>query len=367
MTESALDTLPNFRRKHLIRSLIAYWILGLCNNYGYVVMLTAANDIISQYEEPEESSKIRDNCKYMSTGAILLADILPSLIIKLAAPFIPFVIHFRVAVCVLLAASGYLSVAFSKTIFVSILGVVLTAICSGLGEVTYLQYCSFYKKSVISAWSSGTGGAGVIGALSYSLLQSIGMQTALLIMLIIPTLTAISFWIILPAPSEHDIAAALEIQKKVNEDEIKQPKETFFRKLKLIPALLKYIIPLGLVYLFEYFINQGTFEIIQIPNSSVSVDSQYRWLQVTYQVGVFISRSSVNLIHIKQIWIMAVLQGMNVIIFTTEAIYYYIPNFYIIVALVLWEGLLGGLAYVNTYYRIANEVSSVEENKMSSC
>lgn len=28
------------------RDLIAFWVLGLCNNYGYVVMLTAAVDII---------------------------------------------------------------------------------------------------------------------------------------------------------------------------------------------------------------------------------------------------------------------------------------------------------------------------------
>lgn len=33
-------------KNHRIRCLVAYWIIGLCNNYGYVVMLTAANDII---------------------------------------------------------------------------------------------------------------------------------------------------------------------------------------------------------------------------------------------------------------------------------------------------------------------------------
>ncbi|KAJ8887675.1 hypothetical protein PR048_013893 [Dryococelus australis] len=29
------------------RDLLAYWLLGLCNNYGYVVMLSAAHDILS--------------------------------------------------------------------------------------------------------------------------------------------------------------------------------------------------------------------------------------------------------------------------------------------------------------------------------
>lgn len=31
------------------RDLTAYWILGLCNNYGYVVMLSAAHDIIERF------------------------------------------------------------------------------------------------------------------------------------------------------------------------------------------------------------------------------------------------------------------------------------------------------------------------------
>ncbi|XP_025832347.1 battenin-like [Agrilus planipennis] len=75
------------------RPLVAYWLLGLCNNYGYVVMLTAANDILSE-ESEEPSNNSTDNpereCNYMSTGAILLADILPSLLIKITAPFLPF-------------------------------------------------------------------------------------------------------------------------------------------------------------------------------------------------------------------------------------------------------------------------------------
>lgn len=29
------------------RNLIAYWLLGLCNNYAYIIMLSAAHDILS--------------------------------------------------------------------------------------------------------------------------------------------------------------------------------------------------------------------------------------------------------------------------------------------------------------------------------
>jgi hypothetical protein len=47
-----------------------------------------------------------------------------------------------------------------------------------------------------------------------------------------------------------------------------------------------------------------------------------------------------------------------VIFFTFEAVYLFVPSIWIIFAGVLWEGLLGGAAYVNTFYRISVEVSS---------
>lgn len=39
------------------RDLTAYWILGLCNNYGYVVMLSAAHDIIGRFSDDGVSEK----------------------------------------------------------------------------------------------------------------------------------------------------------------------------------------------------------------------------------------------------------------------------------------------------------------------
>jgi CLN3 protein len=34
-------------RRSKWKDLVSFWIFGLCNNYGYVVMLTAAEDIIN--------------------------------------------------------------------------------------------------------------------------------------------------------------------------------------------------------------------------------------------------------------------------------------------------------------------------------
>ncbi|CAG9760031.1 unnamed protein product [Ceutorhynchus assimilis] len=113
-------------------------------------------------------------------------------------------------------------------------------------------------------------------------------------MLNIPTITSLPFLISLPKPltpqdSTEEEAGQLDDQVKL-ENEM-----SLRRKYYLIPGLMKYMIPFGLIYLFKYFINQGTFELIKFPDTSIAVESQYRWMQVTYQVRVFISPSSVSI------------------------------------------------------------------------
>lgn len=55
-----------------------------------------------------------------------------------------------------------------------------------------VAYC-YNFRNVVSTWSSGTGAAGVIGALSYTLLERLGFRTALLIMLAVPILMAAAY------------------------------------------------------------------------------------------------------------------------------------------------------------------------------
>uniref|UniRef100_A0A915NIA7 Battenin n=1 Tax=Meloidogyne floridensis TaxID=298350 RepID=A0A915NIA7_9BILA len=201
------------KRENNVRDLIAFWIFGLANNLAYVIMLSAADDIIkSQHtHNPQHNNEtnISNQCienignprceKYMSTGAVLLADILPAMVIKYTMPFfmnrIPF--GFRHLLVCLLQASSYLVVAFSPNIQISLFGVVLAALGSGLGEICYLALSSHYSKSTIASWSSGTGGAGIAGALAYAILTEpkffdMSPRNALLVMLIVPIIFAIT-------------------------------------------------------------------------------------------------------------------------------------------------------------------------------
>ncbi|MEE6526516.1 hypothetical protein FKM82_027199, partial [Ascaphus truei] len=44
------------------------------------------------------------------------------------------------------------------------------------------------------------------------------------------------------------------------------------------------------------------------PNISMSHSEQYRWYQMLYQAGVFVSRSSLRCLRIRKIWLLSVLQ-----------------------------------------------------------
>ena len=154
-----------------------------------------------------------------------------------------------------------MSVADSQ--WVTILGVILTSMSSGLGEATIISHSHRYGREGITAWSSGTGGAGIIGASSYAGLRTLmSTEAALLVMLIVPIAEAASFWLIMVEPYDTSSVAkyALESQEEI----IKVPTKNVREKFALLPRLIKYIVPLGFVYLFEYFINQGLVSIFHI-------------------------------------------------------------------------------------------------------
>lgn len=91
----------------------------------------------------------------------------------------------------------------------------------------------------------------------------------------------------------------------------------------------------------------------------MSISDQYRWYQSLYQIGVFFSRSGGSCFTLKHLWILPVLQFANVALLLTQVLYHYMPENYgiwIVFAIILWEGMLGGTGYVQTFSRISKEV-----------
>ncbi|XP_004461509.2 battenin isoform X1 [Dasypus novemcinctus] len=384
--ETAPEPQPRLldRRGAHWKNAVGFWLLGLCNNFSYVVMLSAAHDILSHQRAPGNQSQVepgptpvprngssRFDCNSVSTAAVLLADILPTFLIKLLAPLGLHLLPYspRVLVSGACAAGSFVLVAFSHSVTTSLCGVVLASISSGLGEVTFLSLTAFYPRAVISWWSSGTGGAGLLGALSYLGLTQAGLspQHTLLSMLGIPALLLASYFLLLtsPAPpqSGREEEAETAARQPLINNEVSESKPGYGTSLSLherwtvFKSLLHYIVPLVLIYFAEYFINQGLFELLYFRNTSLSHAQQYRWYQMLYQAGVFASRSSLHCCRIRFTWALALLQCLNLGFLLADVWFSFLPSIYLIFLIILYEGLLGGAAYVNTFHNIALETS----------
>lgn len=123
------------------------------------------------------------------------------------------------------------------------------------------------------------------------------------------------------------------------------------------------MLPLLLVYIAEYTINQGVAPTLLFPLES-SPFKEYRSFypiyNAIYQIGVFISRSSTPFLRIHNLYIPSFLQLANLALLTAHALFDFIPSVYIIFAIVFWEGLLGGLVYVSTFAEITENVPKVD-------
>ncbi|XP_063327195.1 battenin-like isoform X1 [Pelmatolapia mariae] len=397
VTSDPLQRLDGTGRCVQIRNWIGFWLLGLCNNFAYVVMLSAAHDILEKQESRNETastsaslhvdfqvgnssnSSIYD-CNPVSTAAVLLADILPTLFIKL---FAPFVIHkmpygVRVLFCAIMAATSFLLVSFSSAVWMSILGVIFASISSGLGELSFLSLTVFFSRSVLEGWGSGTGAAGLIGALLYSVLIQAGLspRNTLLIMLVVPITMVVSYFFLLVCPpslpqwrtkeTEYAALVSEDRQQLLDSSDEEEPESSttedqptgplsFRERLFVIRGLWRFVLPLGVVYLTEYFINQGLMELLFFHNIFLTHAAQYRWYQTLYQLGVLLSRSSLRCVKIRKVWILSVLQMLNAVFLLLAVRYLFLPTVWLVFAFILYEGLLGGAAYVNTFHFISKE------------
>lgn len=123
------------------------------------------------------------------------------------------------------------------------------------------------------------------------------------------------------------------------------------------------MLPLLLVYIAEYTINQGVAPTLLYPLPETPFKHYrafYPMYNFIYQIGVFISRSSIPFFRIHDLYLPSFLQVINLVVLSAHALFNFIPHVYIIFAIMFWEGLLGGLVYVNTFAEISDRVPEAD-------
>ncbi|USW46693.1 Putative batten's disease protein Cln3 [Septoria linicola] len=377
-----------------VRVCIAFWLFGLINNIFYVIILTAALDLVGPS---------------IPKATVLLSCIIPGLATKIVTPYFIHLVPYslRILIFVGLATCGMLAVALSpnttdaSSITSKISGIVLANISSGAGEVNFLALTHFYGPFSLASWGSGTGAAGLLGAGAYTLATTtlgFSVHATLLSSCVLGFVMLASYFALLPlGPLKNGRRKEAQYQQVAAEEDEEEPdgvvashsglleqptarsaspaygqrrnwlsKSLLDLQSKLSRAqslVVPYMLPLFLVYLAEYTINQGV-----APTLLFAIEDspfrRYREFYPTYgtiyQLGVFISRSSLPFIRIKSLYIPTWLQVLNLGVLTVQALYPFIPTVWFIFGIILWEGLLGGLVYVSTFAAVREDVSEDE-------
>jgi battenin len=366
---------------------------GLINNILYVILLTAALDLVGPS---------------IPKGTVLLADVIPSFAVKLTAPYyihsIPYTI--RIWIFCALSTAGMLLVGLSasssktevgKSIGVKMAGIVLASLSSGGGELSFVGLTHFYGQTSLAAWGSGTGGAGLVGAGMYALLTTgfgLSVRGTLLASAFLPVVMLVAFFVVLPrgplraarkregaayAPStateptdhddhlDHEEETAGLLSQPLNSTTttkttttLKSTYHSLLTNLRRAKSLFwPYMLPLFLVYVAEYTINQGISPVLLFPLPETPF-KHYRAFYPTYatlyQLGVFASRSSLPFLRIRTLYIPTWLQVLNLALLAGHAVHPFLPSVWWVFSIVFWEGLLGGLVYVSTFAAIREEV-----------
>ncbi|KAF8311520.1 batten's disease protein Cln3 [Cantharellus anzutake] len=393
---------PSLFRSLVLRLRICFFLFGTINNVLYVIILSAALDLV-----PTGTPK----------GIIAFCNIAPSLAAKIGWPYLlkgKIQYKQRIIGCCFMSVMGMTVVAAFNYLSMRLLGIALASLSSGLGELTFLQLSTTYTSSGVSGdalgyFASGTGCAGLLGAGLWWVLRGFGVQLGVGLSSLLPFVIPLAYFLVLPTatnflnagtytPFEHDHYMGIpsaEIPAESpsmiitsNRDNASSGASsvclTPADKWRLVrPLILRYMAPLFCVYTFEYTINQGISPtlIFAVPKPSQhpvlshivkSIRDYYPLWQLIYQTTVFLSRSSISLglppLPRKYLPVPAILQAFILIFLFLESSRGIIPpgetgqpdddesaSILWVAFFIAIEGICGGSAYVNAFYHVGHE------------
>lgn len=118
----------------------------------------------------------------------------------------------------------------------------------------------------------------------------------------------------------------------------------------------------GMVYFLEYCI-QGVFAHCCLEAEELKKHHyMFSLLNLFYQIGVFISRSSLSFFHFRKIWILTLGQCVFFAFWCLQAFYHFTP-YYGLYPIMVCVGLFGGCSYVNAFDLMMNDPDKTTKQK----
>jgi len=134
----------------------------------------------------------------------------------------------------------------------------------------------------------------------------------------------------------------------------------FEQAKKVLPKAFFLIINLFSVYFFEYCIISCFADRMYLKlkdkypdeKDTLQIKQFYTILNNSYQIGVFLSRSSLQYVQIKKVWILSALQFINFVVMFLNTKFMVIESLFILCPFYFWIGLMGGGSFVNVMKNI---------------
>ena len=342
--------------------------MGMLNNNTYVVINTGAQDLADKFQKKE----------FMAAFQICLTVF--GMMVRILNS--RYLLKFRHLVKVIWVTIGWF-IAFWIYYFsymlvgkndwlgfgISLFATIVIGSFTSVGSSTIIGFMKAIPADSIAGYSSGTGIAGISGAGTYLLFSTLKLEFNEIVLILMPMclLYFLNFKAILNLKARLDLKIthaedklregeeSKSLQEKIENGEAKVNLVLSVETIKNVLKLLGMpIYNMAMVYFLEYSCTTSFAERAH-PKSSQVGDFWHRkafvLLSLSYQLGVFISRSTFYLFKVRKVWILTYLQMVNFVIFFTIAYWKWIEIYYQI-PLMIWVGLMGGCSYVNCMFMI---------------
>lgn len=143
-------------RKEKIRNIIAFYAFGALIYTVYSVIIAGAQDILAG--------------TFIPTAAVLVTNVGPYFLVTMIAPYcihhVPYVV--RIVFIYSTFTAGLFTIVYAKEVYMKLLGICMTSLGAGTGEVSFFTLTAFYEQVTVSAYSAGTGTGFILGPLYYT-------------------------------------------------------------------------------------------------------------------------------------------------------------------------------------------------------
>jgi len=336
---------------------VSMFFIGAINNLPYVIAIASAKRIVKHFQRPND------------LGLVLWANTISGVFSRFLNTWLTSInmsYYIRFGFNCLAMLFGLVGCAFAQSFGFALTCILFIGFSSFFGEAVILCYITYRRKQpLLRSWSSGTGMAGIIGATYSLMVEKINAQYKMSFLIVSPIVFLyIGLFLVIVFSPEEDREENLNPEPLLEEINLVEQHVSIWSWTILKPVWW-YIFNCCSVYFLEYVIQGAFADCSQTPSMSQEYPYMFPLLNLMYQIGVFISRSSLTFFKFPHVGTVSACQLFMFLIWLSQPFYYWM-TFYVQLSLMSVVGLFGGLSYVNVFDLIMNvRTLSTKEKEMA--